>query len=206
MNFIMFSSNRIRRRIASALVVLIAVFSISGCASFSTSKNKSKARPTEEKQLVIPDFPTAKEQYSFAIMYQRSLIISPDMARRQVQMDKVTQCHDRVLKNFPGDQTYAPLAMVAIADANASIGELPTAIEIYHATMAKYPDNEYIQARALFAIARTLDNQGKFQEAKDTYRQVMERFSASHSAAVQDLVRRAQGLYFTVKETIKSKR
>jgi len=199
--------NFILKRGGQIAILFVTIFALAGCASLGigTSDEKSKPPPPEEKQLVIPDFPTAKEQYSFAIMYQRNIIISPDQARRRVQMDKVVQCHDRVLKNFPGDKTYAPLSMVAIADANATIGELSTAIDIYKNTMAKYPENEYIQARALFAIARTLDNQGKFQEAKDTYRQVMENHSSSHSAAVQDIVKRAQGMYFTIKETRKSR-
>lgn len=179
--------------------VLVAL-SLGGCASIPFGGAST------ENQLVIPEFPSAKEQYGFATLFKDSTIPATDENRREVQVSRLTQCYDQVVQKFPDDPTYTPLARLEMADAARSIAQLKDAQRQYNEILADYPGNEYVQARSLYSIGRTLDSLHDYEEAKIYYRRVHDEYADSSSAAVRDIVKRADRLYYSVRETKVKKR
>lgn len=182
-----------------SFIILVSAFLLNGCASISPVAGGA------ESELIIPDFPTAKEQYGFAVLFKDSMITAIDKSRREKQVARLSQCYGRVISAFPEDPTYTPLARLEIADALRSIDETRKARSQYEELLHAYPENEYIQARAMFSIGRVLDQAGDYQEAKNYYKRVHEEFSESSSGAVLDIVKRADSLYYSIRETKDSK-
>lgn len=155
---------------------------------------------TKKPELVIPDLPSAKEQYGFAVMYQRSLIIPAEPKRRGEILQRCILCHERVIKNFPDDQIYTPLSYVEIADCVAGQSNYKKALQMYTAAMQKYPQNDFLQARCLFYIARCQDRMGNFEYAKQLYKQFLDTYRDSKEPNVQQMLKRAQTAYYQVRE------
>jgi tetratricopeptide (TPR) repeat protein len=185
---------RTSSKLAGRLVCLIGIVALAACSALDRSKQSNAP------MLVIPDFPTAEEQYQFAFRYQGTQILSMDRDKRSVQFAKIVQCYEKVVQNFPSDVKHTPLARLAIADTLSKQGQFPQATAHYEAIMRDYPSNEYVQARATFSIGRIHDRTGNHQLAKDTYRQIMDRYGNSRSRAVHDVVKRASTLYHMVQE------
>ncbi len=181
--------------IMGSFMVTVAAFLLNGCASVMPGSS------APDSQLVIPDFPSAKEQYGFAVLFKDGMITATDKGRREMQVARLSQCYGRVISSYPEDPIYTPLARLEIADALRSIGETRKARREYEQLIAGYPENEYVQARSMFSIGRVLDQTGDFQEAKNYYKRVNEEFGESPSGAVLDIVRRADTLYYSIRET-----
>ncbi|AXA35539.1 MAG: tetratricopeptide repeat protein [Candidatus Hydrogenedentota bacterium] len=179
------------------LLITCLILTVSGC---SLSSWETKQIKREDTKLVIPDFDNAKDQYTFATAYQQATILSTDRAKRKVQLDKIIQCHTKVVENFPNDRTYTPLSFLAIAAAKAGQEKYGEARSLFQEAMQKWPDNDYVQAQALFAIAQTYASERKFSQAQELYRQVIERFKDNPTSGVQRIVANARALYYTVKE------
>lgn len=176
-------------------VVLSGALFLYGCAWRGQS-----AASSQETKLVIPDCPSAKEQYGFALVYQRSQLLSPEESRKKEQLAKIRQCFERVVANYPNDPVYAARADLEIADCYSKSGDRKKAIEIYSAIVDKYAGNDYAQARALYSMARTHDFERRHEEAKAIYRQVMDQFGNSQTQSVKDIVKRSQAAYYQIKE------
>ncbi|MBX7247255.1 MAG: tetratricopeptide repeat protein [Candidatus Sumerlaeaceae bacterium] len=159
------------------------------------------AKPKEEEQtLVIPDFESAKEQYAFAMLYQRKQVISPDKKRRDIQLAKIVECHEAVLRNFPNDPTYTPLSALAIADAMTGRQDFKGAIARYEQIQKIYPENDYVQARAMYSIARCDDSLGQFESAKQLYRKIMDSYTNSENSGIREIASKSKALYYQVRD------
>ncbi len=170
-----------------------AVTGLTGCAG------KLGKQQVDENALVIPDFPSAKEQFQFAKMYQGSQLIAPELDRRRLQMDKIGECYHRVLTNFPNDTVYVPLTYLELGDGAAQSDQLDKAISYYQQALSSSSD-EFIQARGKYSIGRIYDTKGQFEQAKAVYKGIIDEFGKSESGKVRDVVNRAAQLYVTVRE------
>lgn len=183
-----------------ALLVIYAALAVGliglpGCAGkLGVGKDKS-----DENALVIPDFPTAKEQFQFARIYQNSQLIAPELNRRQLQMQKIGECYQRVLTLFPNDSVYVPLTYLELGDCAAQSDQFDMALNYYQQAGASSQD-DFVQARSQFSIARIYDTQRRYEEAKAIYKNIIERYGKSESGKVQEVVARSKGLYVQVHE------
>ncbi|MGI8905075.1 MAG: tetratricopeptide repeat protein [Candidatus Sumerlaeaceae bacterium] len=168
--------------------------------------NAVAAKETEKK-LVIPDYPCAKDQYNFALMYEKAQFMSTVPEQRRQQMIKIAQCYQRVIDSFPQDLEFTSRALLQIGDCHAKISEPYQAIRYYEVVLNSASEDEYLQARALFSVAQMHDAKKEYEAAKHVYKEVMDRYGTSGNAAVRDLTKRASMLYFQVREqpTTKSK-
>lgn len=184
---------------APLIACVLLTLTLCGCTHFGLG-----VKP--EKQLVIPEFPSAQEQYRFATLFKDATIPAVDKNRRREQLNRLSQCYERVVRQFPDDPTYTPLARLEIADAARAAEEPRNALRQYQEILADYPENEYVQARALYSIGRTLDDVKEYEEAKSYYRRVHDEFVDSSSPAVRDIVKRADRLYYSIRETKKPRK
>jgi len=184
--------------IGLGILVLTTLFS--GC-----SGKLSGSAKVDEKALVIPDFPTANEQFQYAKFYQNSQLISPELDRRRNQMMKIGQCFNRVLINFPNDTVYVPLTYLELGDCAAQSDEFLKAIEFYQQAGASSQD-DFVQARSQYSIARIYNIQGKYEEAKAIYKSIIDRYSKSESGKVRDVVKRSAQLYYQVVDPATAKK
>ncbi len=158
------------------------------------------AAPKASEKLVIPDYPTSKDQYMFASMYEQNQITGSNIKQRKEQLGKVAQCYERVVNRFPEDQTFTPRAVLELGDCAAQSSDFNKAKSLYNSAMQNYPDDEYIQARAMCAVGLIQDLEKDHEGAKATYKEIMDRYGNSRSGAVREIVKRASTLYFKVHE------
>ncbi|MCX7718100.1 MAG: tetratricopeptide repeat protein [Candidatus Sumerlaeaceae bacterium] len=169
-----------------------------GCSTLANvTKKDAPPAPTE---LVIPDFPTAREQYSYAASFQRAQVLSTDRKKRDAQLERIASVHARVVQLFPDDRVFTPLSELAIADCRASQDRQQEAIAAFQRVVQRHPENDYIQARGLYSIARSMDRLGQYEQAKGIYRQVMERYANSEKEIVRIIGKKAQANYLQVRE------
>lgn len=166
---------------------------LAGCAGKAGGGSSKVA----EEELVIPDFPDARTQFNFAKTYQANQLIMPDLDRRRVQMTKIAQCYHKVLQNFPNDPVYVPLSYFELGDCAAQSDDFAGAIGFYQRAQS-VSQEEFVQARGTFSIARIYGLQGRHEEAKALYKSIMDRFSKSESGRVRDVVTRAAQQYYKV--------
>lgn len=175
-------------------VMLAGMVILSGCAG-GLKRGESEA----DTQLVIPDFPTAKEQFAFAKAYQAGQVLSPELERRRGQMEKVAQYYNRVLINFPNDTNYVALTWLELGDCAAQSDYFDRSIQAYQQAM-RVSQDEFIQVRAQYSIARMYDALGRYAEAKSIYKRLMDEHKTSQSGRVRDVLKRCYEQYVIVHE------
>ena len=174
---------------------------LGACVCFSAcSSHTAKTPVVQDKDLVIPDLPSAKEQFGYAVTYQRSQVLSTTPERRKSQFDKMILCFERVIRNFPQDEAHTPLAKLSVADCVANKGDWQTAIKSYQRIAQEYAGTEFVRARAEFSIAKAYDWTGKYSEAKNGYRDFISQYEKSQNASVQEMVKQAKLEYFQARE------
>ena len=183
-----------------AVALTVAVFS--GCSR----KAESVSPVYKDADLVVPDFPTAREQFGYATAYQQAQALSAEKAKKDVQLDKIMQVHRKVIVNFPNDMEFTPLSRMMLADCVFDQGNVKRARELWIETAKLYPDNQYLQARMTYSIGRSYERQGDFARSKQYYQEVMQKYGSSDSAAVRKIAERCKTLYFEVKEEQRDKK
>lgn len=178
--------------------VLASSLVLGGCAG-----KLQRSTKTDENALIIPDFPTAKEQFNFAQVYAGSMLISPELPRRREQMAKIAETYQRVITNFPNDPTYVPLTTLELGDCAARSSEDALAIQLYQQAYGQAGTNDFVKSRAEYSIARVYDNQLRHEEAKAIYKRIIDIYGKSPSGRVQDVVRRSATEYYRVYDTSK---
>jgi len=186
----------LRKNLTKLVVAGIGIVALAICFPGCTGKLSGSAK-VDEKALVIPDFPTANEQFQYAKFYQNSQLISPELDRRRDQMLKIGQCYNRVLTNFPNDSVYVPLTYLELGDCAAQSDEFPKAIEFYQQAGASSQD-DFVQSRSQYSIARIYNIQGKYEEAKAIYKSIIDRYGKTESGRTRDVVKRSAQLYYQV--------
>lgn len=189
-------TNRITRRLAAAPVLglLIACAVLGGCSL----PGRAQSAPAAEK-LIIPDYPTPKEQYNFARMYQSSQVRTSDKLRRDTQLDKAIQAYRKVLELYPNDEQFTPLALLNIGDCVGMKKDYRGARAVYAEASQRWPHLELIQARAAYSTARTLDQEQKFEEGKVIYKNIMEQYGNSEDPAVRQIAKLSAQNYYRLR-------
>ncbi len=167
---------------------------LAGCAKFNAGKS------SDEGKLVIPDFPSAREQYGFAMVYQKSQVPSTIPERLSMQLDREIQCYQKVVTNFPDDTVHTPLALLNIGDAWGMKGDLKQANQVFADAKRRWPNDDFVQARAAYSEARVLDQQKKYAAAKQLYKQIMDTYANNPDPKVNGIAKRAGTLYYRLRE------
>jgi tetratricopeptide (TPR) repeat protein len=188
-------NRRLMQTVFAAAATVVLICGMGGCAGKMLGRHSDPS----ETQLVIPDFPTAKEQFAFARAFQGGQITSPELEKRRGQMDKVAQYYNRVLVNFPNDPVYVPLTYLELGDCAAQSDYLDKAIQAYQHAMS-ISQEEFIQVRAQYSIAHIYDAQGRHVEAKQIYKRIIDQHKNSESGRVKDVLKRAYQRYMKVQE------
>lgn len=171
------------------------------CSSLNPLKKPDDSKPAkEEKTLVIPVCSTAQEQYAYASMYKRRQVVISEPKRRAEQTRRIAECYEKVVGSFPDDATYTPVAYLELGDCAARVEDHRKALEYYDLARQKYSGNEYVQCRSLLSKARIYDRQGRFEDAKVIYKDIMDGYSGSNNAAVRDLAKKAEGGYYQLRQ------
>lgn len=194
MQTIMHTSLSAIKRLVWAGLMLAVFMSLQGCSSLMPSW------ASRTPKLVIPDCDSAKDQYTYASMFQQSQVPALKPENRREQLLKFEQCYAKVKDNFPEDQVYTPMACLDIADCVATRGDLKKAISLYNDAIRRYPENESAAARALFSVGRVLDLQGKYDQSKKVYRELIDKHKDSQLAFVHDIVQSAESAYYAPRE------
>jgi len=182
--------------LAIGIMGLALLTALPGCAG---KMRLGKRSAEAEKELVIPDLPTAKEQFAFAKMYQSQQLTPPELDRRRILMEKIAQYYNRVLINFPKDPVYVPLTYLELGDCAAQSDYMDKAIEMYRLAQQVSQD-EFVQVRADYSIARIYDSMEKYAEAKVIYKRLMDEHKQTQNGRVRDVLKRAYQRYMLVHE------
>lgn len=195
---------RRRRRTRAMLVFAVALCMTSaagpaGAAASDWVPSLFKKKEKPEPKLVIPDFPTAAEQFQFAMLYKSNQMTAPDVRRRRKQSGNRITCFGRVVERFPDDTKVTPLAKLEIADLRRGIGQYDAAEALYRDVIAKNGADDYFHVRALYSIARGFSQKFMHQKAKDIFREVFEKFPDNRNPMVAEIVDKARSYYLEVK-------
>jgi tetratricopeptide (TPR) repeat protein len=183
-------------RISPLLIVaLLASAFMPGCSAMA----KPKKAPAEEERLIIPDYPTPKDQYNFARVYQASQIKANDPKRLSSQYEKAIQAYKKVLELFPNDEQFTPLAMLNWGDCVGMQGDMAGGRAIYKDAAERWPNIDLIQARANYSTARTLDQEKRFEEAKVIYKLLMDHFGNSQDPALRQIAKLSSEYYYKLR-------
>ena len=179
---------------SAALAIGLACLFLGGCSTLS------KEAPPPETRLVIPDYATAQEQYQFASTFAKRQPPSTRADTRKRQLAQQIQAYEKVVQLFPADTEYTPVAYLEIGDCYGTMGDYARALEYYQAGPQRWPDNEFVRARAMYSYAKVLDAEKKFTESKNVYKQVMDEFGKSSDPRIKQIVQRASAGYYTLRE------
>jgi tetratricopeptide (TPR) repeat protein len=193
-------SRQLRSASAAVPYWILLLPLLTACATIGRDK------PPPPVELVVPACPSAQAQFAYAKTFQGSLIMSGEKERRRDQLNRIAQCYEKVVNSFPDDRVYTPLAYLEMADSTAHGGDAKLAVSMYRAAIQKWPEIEYIYARSLLSIGRLQDGTGQFEEAKQTYTELRERFSGSKSEKVNAMVKAADSAYYQMREKQASKK
>lgn len=174
---------------------------LSGCATVGSQSSTSKKT---EEALVIPDLPSAKEQYAFANVYKSMQLINPELSKKRVQLDKISQCYQKVITNFPNDTEFVSLSILELGDASVQAEYLDKAEQYYNQALTSYPNDRYIQARAIYTLGRVQDIRKNYAAAKPYYKKVMDTFATDQPQRIREIAQRANVMYYQVHETDKT--
>lgn len=168
--------------------------------ALASSIRDATAKDDATTKLVIPDYPAAKDQYSFALMFERAQFPASEKDSRKEQLQKISQCYQRVIDQYPQDTIYTPRAYLSLADCKAQASQPDDAMKYYQLVLNNYNEDEFLQARALFSIGQVLDSKKQFEAAKTTYKEVLDRHCNSTNSGVRQITKKASVLYFQVHE------
>ncbi len=185
------------RNFSGYLLLLMSwlLWGISPLPSFGFLKWRS-----EEKKLVIPDFDTAQEQFAYASSLHVGVLPSLDKKKRRQQLERWIQAYSKVVERFPDDKTYTPLAYLTVAECQADLGKIQIARSMFREATERWGDNELVVARAMYDLAVTLDQEQRYSESQQIYREIIERFKDSQKPGVGEIVKKAQARYYLAKE------
>jgi tetratricopeptide (TPR) repeat protein len=190
----MMTRSTMRAGAARIIVGLTVALALSGCAKFSAKKQGDAGK------LVIPDYPSAREQYGFAMMYQKSQVASTVTERRNQQLDREIQCFQKVVTNFPDDTVHTPMALMNIGDAEGIKGDLTRASQFFAEAKRRWPNDDFVQARTSYSEARVLDQRKEFAAAKTKYKEIMDTYGNHPDPKVSSIAKRASALYYKLRQ------
>ena len=178
------SSNAALRRAAACLLLPLSLSLASGCRLFNKSSD-----------IVVPEMDTAREQADVARRQFARASQTVDEDLRKKEMAEAVKAFDSVVERFPDDKTFTPAARLLKADILYDQRDYRRAEAEYRSVVASYPDIADVHAGALFGLGQSLDQQERFRESKESFRQLIDQYQGSQQASTKDRVRRARLRY-----------
>ena len=153
-----------------------------------------------QTEVVIPEQPTAQEQYDFALQqfteYSGLLMRS---SQREEYARRAETAFQMVIDRFPQEKHLVARSELFIGMIWKQRGKVRKSLGIMEGLLEKYPNDEDIQIRALYEIGLLMDDLGKHRQAKDYYDRVVKRYEATpnpdHRVIVTDCRARYQRVW-----------
>jgi tetratricopeptide (TPR) repeat protein len=161
------------------LVVAVVALVPSGCARLGFDRTSD---------IVFPRLDSAREQFYYAAQYDEQTLVGKGPERRDVRLERIIAAYQTVLDHFPNDRLYAPLALAGIGNCYFRMGDYPKAIRVFKDTKRRYPNYPFVHAQAEWRIGESLQQMGKAEEAKESYRRVIDTFRHSKNDRIQLIV------------------
>ncbi|HBF35096.1 TPA: hypothetical protein DDW35_11100 [Candidatus Sumerlaeota bacterium] len=141
--------------------------------------------------IVIPDMPTAQEQYAIALQQYQDFC-NPIMAHRKEQRDEIASralaAFTNVITRFPAEKQEVAWSEYRIADIHKRLGKSKQSLEEFDLLSMKYPDNEDVAVSALMEAGDLSDDLGKHEKAKVYYNEAIKQFGASKKESTQKII------------------
>lgn len=167
----------------------------------------------------IPELPTAREQYEYANglvemtdpLPQRGedspwhntrvanpYFEAPSIRYRDRDYRRFIRAFEAVVTRFPDDTESTPQAKVRLGEFQYLLGEHGLAANYYRDVLESYPDDEVLQAAALYGMATVRMAQGQYTDAQRFYSRLIREHGNSTINEVLTLVQRAQFRLFQI--------
>lgn len=148
------------------------------------------------KSFVIPELPTAREQYEVAYdSYRKAQGILVHTKEKDRTVEEAKAAFRLVEERFPDDPVYTPRAQLMLGRSELIRQEYKKAARYYRAATEKYPDNKEVQAIGLYEMGVALDEAKQHAAAKEAFRQFIERFADERDAEIQQRLSEARKRY-----------
>ncbi len=148
----------------------IAAFAIlmSGCSLFRGNS------------FVIPPMDTAQDQYTVAYSaYQEAetyYSTAKETKQTRESIEKAKEALRTVLRRFPEDDTWTPLADLLLAKCYELEGKYSKAADHYQDVLTQYPFDPRIQHVGMYERAVALEAAGDYRQAKQVYKDFIETY------------------------------
>jgi len=135
-----------------------------------------------QTQVVIPEQPTAQEQYDLALrQFTDYSSILMKRNQREEYARRAETAFQMVIDRFPQEKHLVALSELFIGTIWKQRGKERKSLGIMEDLVEKYPNDVDIQIRALYEIGLLLDDLGKHRQAKDYYDRVVKRYEATQN-------------------------
>jgi tetratricopeptide (TPR) repeat protein len=147
-------------------------------------------------QVVIPEQPTAQEQYDFACqLFKEYSGLLMKRGQRREYADRAEAAFQMVIDRFPQEKQLVGRSELFIGMIWKQRGKERKALGIMEDLLEKHPSDDDIQIRALYEIGLLLDDLGKHRQAKDYYDKVVKRFGQSQKPEYRAIVTECRSRY-----------
>lgn len=148
------------------------------------------------RSFVIPELPTAREQYDVAYeSYRKAQGILVQTAEKDRTVEEAKAAFRRVAERFPDDPIYTPRAHLMLGRCEFVRQGYKKAARYYRSALDLYPDNKEVQAIGLYELGMALDESRQHAAAKESYRQFIERFADERDPEIQQRLSEARKRY-----------
>lgn len=154
----------------------------------------------------IPLQENAGTQLAYAMSYrdQSNMDLVTNMKHFLMIRAIVREHYRKVIEYFPGDRKATPLAELEVVEMDAGLDSARVKISAHETRRgirqlqelaAKYPEYDYIQAKALFDQGMCFRSLHEFPQAQSCFKQVNTKYLKSSSKEIRDLAVQA-GTYY----------
>jgi len=149
-----------------------------------------------QPQVIIPEQPTAQEQYDFACqLFKEYSGLLMKRGQRREYADRAEAAFQMVIDRFPQEKQLVGRSELFIGMIWKQRGKERKALGIMEDLLEKHPSDDDIQIRALYEIGLLLDDLGKHRQAKDYYDKVVKRFGQSQKPEYRAIVTECRSRY-----------
>lgn len=137
-----------------------------------------------EEDIVVPDYPTAREQAEVAqIQYKRSRRAYEKTLKKD-ELEKTAAGFQKVLTNFPENRVYTPACAILLGNIFMEMEKYKKAESVFKSAIDNYQDIDDIHSGALFGMANCLGRQNQIEEENQYYRRLIEGYSTSNNPEI----------------------
>ncbi|GAB4312631.1 MAG: hypothetical protein Kow0059_03300 [Candidatus Sumerlaeia bacterium] len=143
---------------------------------------------------VIPQLPTAREQFFYALERRERLARTP--IKNEEMHDEymaVIRAYEDVIERFPDDRQYTPMAHLAAGTLYNKINEPARALKHWDILLDKYGDSDAeLNAAALTGKGESLSMLGRYDEARLVFLKCIDTYENDSNDTVKNQVVRCR--------------